>query len=211
MSILIPQAENRVVLSDISWATFEALLADANHRGSRFTYDEGILEIMSPSSEHERIGRLIGRMIEAFTEEMAIPIQSGGSTTLKSELKQRGLEPDECYYIANESAVRELDEIDLSVNPPPDFAIEVDITSSSLDKLGIYAALGVPEVWMCNGKHLKIYRLQDDGAYAMQDRSPTFPSLPPETILDFLARRKTTDETSWIKSFREWVRENIKP
>jgi len=211
MSILIPQAENRVVLSDISWATFEALLADADHRGSRFTYDGGILEIMSPSSEHERIGRLIGRMIEAFTEEKEIPIQSGGSTTLKSELKQRGLEPDECYYIANESQVRELDEIDLSVNPPPDLAIEVDITNSSMDQLCIYEALGVPEVWMCDGKHLKIYRLQDDGVYAIQDRSPTFPSLPPETILDFLARRKTTDETSWIKLFRDWVRENIKP
>jgi Uma2 family endonuclease len=209
MSISLPQTENRIVLSDISWATFEALLADADHRGSRFTYDRGILEIMSPSSEHERLGRLIGRMIEAFTEEMGIPIQSGGSTTLKSELKQRGLEPDECYYIANEPQVRELDDIDLSVNPPPDLAIEVDITSSSLDQLGIYAALGVPEVWICDGKHLQIYRLQGDGSYSLQDRSPTFPSLPPKTILDFLARRKKTDETSWIKSFRDWVRKNI--
>ncbi|MGA2061383.1 MAG: Uma2 family endonuclease [Thermoguttaceae bacterium] len=209
MSILIPQAENRVVLSDISWATFEALLADADHRGSRFTYDQGILEIMSPSSEHEWLGRLIGRMLETLTEEIGIPVRSGGSTTLKDELKQRGLEPDECYYITNEPAVRGLDEIDLGVNPPPDLAIEIDITSSSMDQLGIYAALGVPEVWMCDGKHLKIYRLQDDGAYAKQDRSPTFPSLPPETILDFLARRKTTDETSWIKSFREWVRKNV--
>ena len=209
MSILIPQAENRVVLSDISWATFEALLADADHRNSLFTFDRGILEIMSPSSEHERFGRLIRRMIEAFTEEMEIPLRSGGSTTLKSEFKQRGLEPDECYYVANESAVRGLDEIDLDVNPPPDLAIEIDISSSSLDKLGIYAALGVPEVWMCDGKHLKIYRLQNDGAYAMQEHSPTFPSLPPETILDFLARRKTTDETSWIKSFRDWVRKSV--
>jgi Uma2 family endonuclease len=108
MSILIPQTENRVVLTDISWATFEALLAETDHRSSLFMYDRGILEIISPSSEHERLGRLIGRMIEAFTEEMEIPIQSGGSTTLKSELQQRGLEPDVCYYIANEPAVREL-------------------------------------------------------------------------------------------------------
>jgi Uma2 family endonuclease len=101
-----------------------------------------------------------------------------------------------------------LDEIDLSVSPPPDLAIEVDITSSSLDQLGIYAALGVPEVWICDGTHLKIYRLQGNSAYSMQDRSRNFPSLPPETILDFLARRKKTDETSWIKSFRQWVRGN---
>ena len=163
---------------------------------------------MSPSSEHEWLGRLIGRMIETYTEELGIPIRSGGSTTLKSELKQQGLEPDECYYVANESAVRGLDEIDLDVNPPPDLAIEIDISSSSLDKLSIYAALGVPEVWMCDGAHLRIYRLQGDGNYAPQDLSPTFPALPPETILDFLARRNNTDETSWIKSFREWVRNN---
>jgi Uma2 family endonuclease len=209
MSILIPQAENRVVLSDISWVTFEALLADANHRGSRFVYDRGDLEIMSPSFEHERIKRLIGRLLETFSEQLGIPIQSAGSTTLKDELKQRGLEPDECYYIANEPAVRGLDEIDIGVNPPPDLAIEIDITSSSMDQLGIYAALGVPEVWMCDGKNLKIYQLQNNGAYAIQDRSPTFPSLPPETILDFLARRKSTDETSWIKSFRDWVRKSV--
>lgn len=210
MSILTQQTENRVVLSDISWATFEALLADADHRGSRFIYDRGNLEIMSPSSEHEWLSTLIGRMIETYTLELGIPIRSGGSTTLKSELKQLGLEPDECYYIVNESAVRGLDEIDLTVNPPPDLAIEVDITSSSLDQLGIYAALGVPEVWMCDGAHLRIYRLQSEGIYTLKDLSPTFPGLPPESILDFLARRNNTDETSWIKSFREWVRNKIK-
>lgn len=210
MSILSPQTENRVVLSDISWATYEALLADANHRGSRFAYDKGILEIMSPSSEHEWLSTLIGRMIETYTLELGIPIRSGGSTTLKSELKQLGLEPDECYYIANEPVVRGLDEIDSSINPPPDLAIEIDITSSSLDQLGIYAALGVPEVWICDGIHLKIYRLQPDNAYAMQDRSPTFPLLEPETVVEFLARRKLSDETSWIKSFRQWVRKSAK-
>ena len=145
-------------------------------------------------------------MIEAYTEELVIPIRSGKSTTLKSELKQKGLEPDECYYIANEPKVRKLDDIDLSVNPPPDLAIEVDISSSSLDQLGIYAALGVPEVWICDGAHLKIYRLHPDGEYAIQDRSPAFPSLPSETILDFLAKRNSTDETSWIRSFRQWVK-----
>jgi len=206
MSISTPQTESRVVLSDVSWATFQALLTDTDHRGSRFTYDRGNLEIMSPSLEHERLSSLIGRMIEAYTEELGIPIRSARSTTLKSELKQRGLEPDESYYIANEAQIRGLDEIDLSINPPPDLAIEVDITSSSLDQLGIYAALGVPEVWICDGTHLKIYRLQTDGEYAIQDRSPTFPSLPPVTILDFLARRNSTDETSWIRSFRQWVK-----
>jgi Uma2 family endonuclease len=183
-----------------------ALLAETNRRGSRFTYDRGSLEIMSPSREHERIGRLIGRIIETYTEELEIPISTAASTTLKSQLKQCGLEPDESYYIANEAQVRELDDIDLSVNPPPDLAIEVDITTSSLNQLGIYSALGVPEVWICDGKQLKIYRLRSDGEYSTENSSPTFPSLPPETILEFLAKRNSTDETSWIKSFRQWVK-----
>jgi len=164
------------------------------------------LEIMSPSLEHERLSSLIGRMIEAYTEELGIPIQTARSTTLKSELKQRGLEPDESYYITNEAQVRGLDEIDLSVNPPPDLAIEVDITSSSLDQLGIYAALGVPEVWICDGTNLAIYGLQTDGSYALLDRSSTLRTLLPQTIVEFLAKRNSTDETSWIRSFRQWVK-----
>ncbi|MGW8257592.1 MAG: Uma2 family endonuclease, partial [Thermoguttaceae bacterium] len=143
---------------------------------------------------------------EAYTEELGIPIQSGGSTTLKNKLKQRGLEPDECYYIAHEPAVRGLDEIDLTVNPPPDLAIEVDISSSSLDQLEVYASLGLPEVWICDGEHIKIHLLSD-GAYVSQDRSSALPSLFPETVLSFLRKRHDTDETSWIKSFRQWVRE----
>jgi Uma2 family endonuclease len=206
MSISTPQTESRIVLSDVSWATFQALLADTDHRGSRFTYDRGNLEIMSPSLEHERLSSLIGRMIEAYTEELGIPIQTARSTTLKSELKQRGLEPDESYYITNEAQVRGLDEIDLSVNPPPDLAIEVDITSSSLDQLGIYAALGVPEVWICDGTNLAIYGLQTDGSYALLDRSSTLRTLLPQTIVEFLAKRNSTDETSWIRSFRQWVK-----
>lgn len=210
MSISLPQIENRVVLTDVSWATFEALLTDTNHRGSRFIYDRGNLEIMSPSYEHERLRRLIGRLIETYTEILGIPIQSAGSTTLKSELKGRGLEPDECYYIANEPLVRGLDEIDLSVNPPPDLAVEIDISSSSLDQLSIYAALGVAEVWIYNGTQLNLYRLQQGNRYEQCTLSPALPALSPETVLEFLSRRNTTDETNLIKSFRQWVREKIK-
>jgi Uma2 family endonuclease len=105
MSISPPQTESRIVPSDVSWNTFQALLADMNRRGSRFSYNRGMLEITSPSFEHERISRLIGRMIETYTEEPGISIRSARSTTLKDELKQRGLEPDESYYIANEDQV----------------------------------------------------------------------------------------------------------
>jgi Uma2 family endonuclease len=206
MSVGSLQAEHRVLLSGISWSTFESLAAESKSHGTRFTYDRGYLEMMSPSREHERVKRLMGRMIEAMTEVLAIPVSSAGSTTLKAEWNERGLEADESYYIANEPRVRGRDEIDLHVDPPPDLAIEVDISSSSLDQLSIYADLGVPEVWLCDGTTLRVYQLQSDGKYLQQARSPSFPFLPLEEIERHLARRHESDETTWIRSFRAWVK-----
>ncbi len=200
------QSEHRIVLRDVAWSTFEALLAETDHRGTRFTYDHGYLEIVSPSDLHEWLKRLLGRMVETMTVELDIPIRSGGSTTLKHQLKQRGLEPDECYYVTHEPMVRGRERLDPTIDPPPDLAIEVDISVSSIDKLVIYADLGVPEVWLCDGKSLKVYQLQPDGTYTQQSRSPAFPFLPLEEVQDFLARRDQTDETSLIRSFWTWVK-----
>jgi len=206
MSVTSQQSEQRVLLSGITWATYESLLADTRNHGTRFTYDRGYLEMMSPSREHERLKRFIGRMIETATEEWGIPISSASSTTLKAEWNERGLEADESYYIANEPRVRGRDEIDLRVDPPPDLAVEVDISSSSLDQLGIYADLGVPEVWLYDGTTLKVYQLQPEGKYAQQTRSPSFPLLPLDEVQRHLARRDETDETTWIRAFRAWVK-----
>jgi Uma2 family endonuclease len=206
MSVANLQPESRILLSGVSWATFESLAAESQNHGTRFTYDRGYLEVMSPSREHERLKTLMGRMIEAMTEVLAIPISSAGSTTLKAEWEKRGREADESYYIANEPRVRGRDEIDLRVDPPPDLAIEVDISSSSLDQLSIYADLRVPEVWVYDAVTLKVYQLQSDGKYAQQARSPSFPFLPLDQIEGFLARRNETDETTWIRSFRAWVK-----
>ena len=117
-----------------------------------------------------------------------------------------GLEADESYYIANESRVRGRDEIDLHIDPPPDLVVEVDISSSSLDQLGIYATLRVPEVWIYDGASLKVFQLQSDETYAQQTVSPAFPFLPLDEVERFLARRDETDETSWVRSFRAWVK-----
>ncbi len=206
MSVATSSAESRVVLTNISWSTFEAILAETDRRSTRFTYDRGVLEIMSPSREHERLKRMLGRMVEGLTEELEIPISSASATTLKSQMKQKGVEPDESYYIAQEARVRGRDDLDLAVDPPPDLAIEVDITSSSIDQLGVYASLGVPEVWLCDGVRIQVYHLQDDGHYTQPARSPAFPFLPLEEIERFLSRRNATDETTWIRQFRQWVR-----
>lgn len=206
MAIASTSTVDRFVLYDVPWSTYESILAGNGDRPIRLTYDRGVLEMMSPLQEHERAKKLLGRMIETLTVELRIPIRSAGSTTLRSELKQRGLEPDECYYVVNEARVRGKARFDLSIDPPPDLAIEVDITSSSLDRMGIYAALGVLEVWRYDGEGLSVQMLQADGSYARQPQSTAFPFLPIDELRKFLDRCDETDETSWICSFGDWVR-----
>ena len=199
-------SEGRVLLSGVSYSTYEALVKEIESSGTRLTYDRGYLEIVSPSRKHDRVSRLLGRMIGAVTEELDIPISSGGSTTLKLALKERGVEPDECYYVANEPRMRGHDNYDPAVDPPPDLVIEVDISRNSLNKFNIYADFGVPEIWTYEDDEVRVYRLQDDHSYALQDHSPTFPFLPLESLEGFLERRNATDETTWIRSFRKWAR-----
>lgn len=102
--------------------------------------------------------------------------------------------------------MRGRDRIDLAIDPPPDVAVEMGITRSSLDRMAVYADLGVPEVWCFDGTTLHVERLQSDGRYAERDRSDCFPFLALEQVSRFLERRNETDETSWIRSFRSWVR-----
>jgi Uma2 family endonuclease len=206
----LTQAANRFLLKNISWQTYEALLKDVESQpGLRLTYDQGILEIMTPLAPHERNSRLIGRLVEALTEELNIEICSLGSLTCKREDLARGLEPDECYYIQNEPVIRSLEQIDLNQDPPPDLAIEIDITSSSINRLALYAALGVPEVWRYDGNQFIIYQLQD-GEYLACASYPTFPQLTSSEIIRFLELRKSNGETTLIRLFREWVRNQVR-
>lgn len=211
MATVAVPSEQRVLLHDVSWQTYETLLKEFDERPIRLTYDEGELEIMTISHSHENYGALIGRLIETLTEELNIPIHSGGSTTLKREIKQRGLEPDECYWIKHERAMRGKKDYDRANDPPPDLAVEVDITPSSLDRMAIYAALGIPEVWRFDGEALVVYRLGRDGKYRVCKQSPTFPYLPLAEVTRFLKQSDEQDETSLVRTFRRWVREQVLP
>ncbi len=208
---VLARENESVLLHGVRWSTYEALLEDMGNRHIRLTYDNGDLEIMTSSARHERCKKLIGRMIDAMTEELDIPIRSGGSTTFKQELKNAGLEPDECYWVANEPAVRGLDELDLEVDPAPDIAVEIEISTSVLNRMGIYAALRVPEIWRSDGKRILVEQLQDDGTYASLSQSPSFPWLPLDELSRFLVASATMGETAWIRSFRSWVRTVVAP
>lgn len=196
-----------VVLHDVSWSTYQSLLHDlGDDPGKRLTYDQGNLEIMVPLPPHEDYKKRIGRLVETTTEELAIEIRSLGSTTWNRKDLKQGLEPDQCYYIQNEGQVRGKADLDLTVDPPPDLAIEVDNTYSSLNRLAIYAALGVPEVWRFDGETLTLYRLEE-GQYVIQETSTALPLLSQADILRFLQASQTMGETSWVRAFRQWVRE----
>ncbi|TVP65235.1 MAG: Uma2 family endonuclease [Nodularia sp. (in: Bacteria)] len=202
-------AEQRTVLHNVSWETFEALLRDTGEdRGSRLAYDCGTLEIMTPLFEHENAKSNFGNFIIALAEELDIEIRSAGSTTLKRRLTNRGIEPDNCYYIQNEPAIRGQETLNLETDPPPDLAIEIDITSSSVNKFGIYAALGVTELWRYNGQDLKFYQLLGE-QYIESKFSIAFPLIAVSDISRFIQQSKNMGEIALLKSFRIWVREKI--
>lgn len=154
---------------------------------------------------------LIGRLIEVYTEELAIDIASSGSTTLGREDLDRGIESDESYYIAGASMVRGKDEIELPIDPPPDLAIEVDITSSSVNKLEICRSLAIKEVWRYHNQQLEIHVLQADGQYRIAQSSQVLPRFPIVELTRLLQQREAQSETQLARSFRAWVRENLAP
>ena len=209
MKATLTSPQSLVVLQGVSWPTYQALLHDLESSPSRrLTYDQGILEIMVPLPPHEGYKKRMGRMVEVITEETETEIRSLGSTTWSREDLEKGLEADECYYIQNELAVRGKAEIDLTTDPPPDLVIAVDITSSSMNRMEIYKAMRVPEVWRYDGKILTIHRLID-GEYRPQDASTSLPLLQREDMLRFLQASELVGETTWIREFRQWVKAQL--
>jgi len=152
-------AETRTVLEHVRWDTFVELAEQRRGSVPRMTFDGGVLELMSPRRQHENIGRLLGRLVETYTEVREIEIQSVASTTFKRKDLQKAFEADESYYIEHAELIRPKEEVDLTIDPPPDLVIEVEITSSAIHKLKLFAAMGVPEVWRHDGEKLQMFEL----------------------------------------------------
>ncbi len=200
MSTIPVSSEQRVVLRSVSWDTYLALSKEAGPGSGRMTYDQGVLEIMSPGMPHEIAKRLIGRMIETFTLCREIEIRSSSSTTFLMSGLQRGFEADESYYIQHASELRGIREIDLTIRPPPDLVIEVDISKSSIAKKGLFAAMKIPEVWRYDGTTLWMGRLYHDG-YLDLAESWVLPEFPRELASKLLARQIEESETALIRTF----------
>jgi Uma2 family endonuclease len=197
--------ESSVVLRGVSWDNYQSLRTPEANNHLRMTYDRGELEIMSPSKKHEQVSYLIGRTIDEWTDSRGLEIHGGRSTTFSRKDLDRGLEPDNCYWIANEARVRERDAIDLSIDPPPDLALEVDVTSSWIEKLPIYQALGVPEVWRWRSESFEIVVLGTGRQYAPQTSSACLAGFPIELMVDLLRRRCTMGNNALIRAFRRAI------
>ena len=195
-------AETRTVLENVRWDTFIELAEQRSGSVPRMTFDEGVLELMSPRRQHENIGRLIGRMVETYTEVMDIEIQTVASTTFKRKDLQKAFEADESYYIEHAELIRPKEEVDLSIDPPPDLVIEVEITSSAIQKLKLFAAMGVPEVWRHDGERLQMFMLSND-KYVPIETSRALGQLTAKIIDSFLVRRFDLGETAIIRQFRQ--------
>lgn len=200
-------AEQRVLFYDISWQGYEQILvALGESRSARLTYDRGTLEITMPLEEHESATRLIELFIRILVEEFALKIKTMGSTTLNRPDLERSAEPDNCYYIQNQPLVAGK-KVDLNTDPPPDLIVEVDITHTNINKLNLYASMGVPEFWRYNGQVLRIYQLQKN-QYIEVENSPTFSGAIKDRLYEFLAVA-LLDEVKASKAFRASLQQEI--
>lgn len=205
--LIIPPGQS-LLLRQIDWQWFENLLElSGEHRTLRFSYSQGMLEIMVPSVEHEYDKRIIGNLVEIILEELNMEFIPLGSTTFKHEKMEQAIEADDCFYIQHEALIRGKKRIDLTVDPPPDLAIEIDITSRT--RLDNYEKLGVPELWRYDGENLEINVLQN-GRYVTSATSIYFPHWPlREVIPHYIQQSQIVGRNKTMKAFRAWVRNSL--
>lgn len=198
-------------IDDVPWEEYENLLADLGEGYAvRIFYDNGRMEVMAPASTHEKPKSVIHTLVTALRDELDIDVESLGSTTLRKEMKAAGAEADDCFYIQNAALVIGKENLDLTHDPPPDLVVEIDRTSSSLDRFAIYAALGVPEIWRLARRQLRIHLLAGD-SYEESPISRAFPFLTAQVLSEFIARGLKEGERKVASAFREWVREHHHP
>lgn len=199
--------QQHIVLDGVSWETYEQILRDLQDRPIRVTYDGGNIEMMAPLEDHEEWKKHYARLIETMCDERDLVIVALGSTTFRRKDLKKAIEPDECYYVQHAEAIRmrRHRRIDLTIDPPPDLAIEIDIFHASIPKQPIYAAMGIPELWRFDGTRLTVLSLRDE-KYGVSDSSSVFPFLPMEQFQQYVVRLASERQPSVMREFRDWVR-----
>ncbi len=199
-------AEERFVLRNVSWETYEQLLRNyQNFSAPRFTYDQGDLEIMSPSIPHEAASDILSLLVNIICEERELDVRGLGSTTHKRADLLKGVEPDGCFYIQNVDIIRGVEDLDLTIHPPADLVIEADISRQSVPRFPIYAALGVPEIWQFENGEVRFFGLHE-GHYVLLDISAALPGIPSDVVTGFVNKSGAMKRPQWLIEVREWIR-----
>ena len=199
---------HRLTLRGVPWSLYDQLLAVVGDGLPRMTYDRGMLEMEMPSQRHEAMKWMAGRFVEAYAEESGIDYEAAGSTTWRRQAIEGGLEADESYYFQNYARVRGR-EVDLATDPPPDLAVEIDLSPPDVEKASIYARLGVPEIWRWRDGRLAVLVRQPDGGYGERQQSLALPDFPLAELAAALADYPQTDAARAVAAFRRRVREQL--
>lgn len=200
---------DKIVLNNISWEQFENLLKNlGNSRSARIAYADGILEIMTPLPEHEYLKERISDTIKDAAEILELDCECLGSTTWKREIKKAGIEPDNCFYFQNEPLIRGKLTFDLNYDPPPDLALEIDLSSKSIDRFPIYSRLEIPEIWCYDSGELKIYQLQNNKYFEVK-KSLIFPDLNIQEIPSIIEKYRQDGRRIFRQAIKEWINQSL--
>jgi Uma2 family endonuclease len=200
---------HQLLLADLSWENYRRISEAFTGLPVRIAYDRGRLELMVISFLHEGGAYFLARCVYVLTEQTNTPVASAGSMTLEREDLDRSIEPDKCFYLEHEPLVRGKKSVKLPKDPPPNLAVESEVSRRAIKHLPIYEALGVPEVWRTDGDSVTFHVLQPDGKYVVVERSRNFPFLRSTDLLPFLSRRGNVEENSLLREFRAWVRQQL--
>jgi Uma2 family endonuclease len=204
------EGEARVLLPGVGWSIYSDIAQALGDRSvPRLTYVDGDLELMSPSYRHEMLACGLATFVLMLARGLGLTCGGAGSTRWERQDLDKGKGPDACFYLANEPTIRGLTEIDLTIHPPPDLAVEVEITHPLTDGLSVYAALGVPEVWRYDGRSLRFLHLQADGSYAERERSRNFLGLRSWEALGWLQQADALDQAAWSVAVEDWARREL--
>ena len=210
MQVQLPEPiiadEPHVVLRGVSWAFYQAMSRECDDRPIRINYADGVLEITTISTEHEGYKEAVAHLVSEISSEFGIDIASRGSATLAMEGKEKALEPDQCFWVAHEAAIRGVRRLDLAVHPPPDFVVEIDITHAVVDREAIYASIGVPEMWHFDRKTGLTAWERSGDRWVRIEMSKSFPMIRVSDLNPFVERWWTDGQRAVLVSFRDWLK-----
>lgn len=211
-------SEQRVVLDKIRWQKFQDLLTELGaERTARFAYQRGRMEMMTPNEQHERYSKLIESLLLVLADETYLKVVGFNSALLQQPELECAIAPTACFYISHAPEMTGKSELDLSRDPIPDLVLDIAFTSSAIDKLPIYAALGIPEVWCYTSdnnskpvpkQELMIYQLQNQQYYP-SETSAVFNFLSAARVLEFIEQSDSLGLVQALQLLRAWVQERI--